>query len=123
VCLESMRRNFLNSSVLFVFLFTQFISMYCGLQMIASPSDFDSIDDISLEDIVPLDPFLSGTTFNISETLPLSQSTPLLSLSLHNWHATLDHVLPLRPAFFECNQTVALMHDKGLWLANRVILS
>ncbi len=91
--------------------------------MIACPTDFDSIDDISLEDVVPLDPFLSGSTFKISQTLPISQGEPLLSITIRGWSISFDLPIPVETAFFERNQTVALMHDKGLWLVNRVILS
>lgn len=91
--------------------------------MIASPSDFDNIDDISLEDVVPLDPFLSGNSVEIARTLPLLQGDAPVSLTLSDLHTPLDLPAPVETAFFERNQAVALMQDKGLWLANRVILS
>lgn len=92
--------------------------------MIACPTDFDSIDDISLEDVVPLDPFLSGSTFKISQTLPLLQGDPLLLVpTISNWSISFDQLIPDEPAFFERNQTVELKPDKGRWLVNQVILS
>lgn len=44
-----------------LFITIQFVSMVGGIYYIASAQDFDNIDDLSLEDVVPLDPFLSGT--------------------------------------------------------------
>lgn len=118
-----MRRNFHSTAILFVFLFTQFVSMYSGLQFIASPCDFDNIDDISLEDVVALDPFLAGSTFSVSQTLPISQTPFLPELAfIRSWHIVLERATPVKTAFFERNQTVALRHDKGLWLANRVLI-
>jgi hypothetical protein len=116
-----MRRSLTSITILSLFLFTQFISMYGGLSLIACPGDFDNLDDISLEDIVPLDPFLSGNGLQISQSLPLGNGGPLLGPP-HNWIESFAEEQPRKPLQLDRSQPVALKHGKGLWLVNQAIL-
>lgn len=116
-----MRRTFLNITILGLFLFTQFISMYGGVQSIACPGDLDNLDDISLEDIVALDPFLLVNGGELPDTLPLGEGTTVLAF-LHHWMFELYE--PVRPELpeYELSRPLALMRDKGLWLINQAML-
>ncbi len=116
-----MRRSLTSLTILALFLFTQFISMYGGVHSIACPGDFDNLDDISLEDIVPLDPFLSPGGLELSQTLPLINGAAFFAL-LHNWTLEFTELKPLRPFDVDGNHAVAMKRDKGLWLFKQAFL-
>lgn len=116
-----MRRSLASLTILALFLFTQYISMYGGLQIIACPGDFDNLDDISLEDIVPLDPFLSPNGLELAQTLPLIDGAELFSL-IHTWTLEFTEHASLNPLSFNGEHAVAMKRDKGLWLVHQAFL-
>jgi len=119
-----MHRKLASLTIISLFCLTQFISMFYGLQLIAGPSAYDNIDDISLEDIVPLDPFLSTNSLNLSQTLPLSGNdlTPLVVQ--HDWATDIDCSSGVIEETARCerNPHLSVRRNKGLWLAYRSLL-
>jgi hypothetical protein len=95
--------------------------MYGGLQIIACPGDFDSLDDISLEDIVPLDPFLSPNGIEIAQTLPLLDGAEFIH-SIHNWTLGFSDRKPHYALGYDGEHALAMKRYRGLWLINQAIL-
>lgn len=119
----SMRQTFhLAFIATLLFLSTQFVSMFAGMTVIASLADLDNIDDLSLEDIIVLDPFLGTSSEASSDSF-----SKALSLTRAKVVALL--VLIARPPDAEA---IALAEGQlarssensatDLWLSNRVLL-
>lgn len=100
-----------------LFLAIQFVSMFGGVHFIASAQDFDNVDDMSLEDVVPLDPFLDGP--QVGNLVGLSSPAKAIFALLYLF-------LPRPDEAASENRWVAAsrLDSRGhnLWLVNRVLL-
>ncbi len=110
------------------FLAAQFVSIYGGIEFIASmplptaDCTIQNIEDVSLEEIVVLDPFIKATAERaVASSLVLSPIP--LTLPAPSWHARYVGALTR-----EKQKQSHLLHNSlssqgdKLWLAHRVLL-
>jgi hypothetical protein len=100
-----------------LFLAIQFVSMVGGIEFIASAQDLDNIDDMSLEDVVPLDPYLTGP---VGESVNLKSPVKALCVLVYLLLPR-PVVATLKPTLYG---TASGLRCQGhnLWLLNRVLL-
>lgn len=122
---KKVQLGLLLSAILFVV--TQFASILYGMEFIASLADNDVLDDISLEDIVVMDPFLAGNTSGSAYTIKLGDSgedIPLIAQSA----SIVCHLQPCDfPAFVGGSTRLDRYHaitrfPNDSWQTNRVLL-
>lgn len=111
----------------FLFVAAQFSSILYGLEFIASLTDNDIINDISLEEIVAMDPFLEGNRSDNADTLRIGISgnhTPHFSTSAF----IVGHLQSCRFPEFDGGVTKLDLYyavtrfPDDVWKTNRVLL-
>lgn len=103
-----------------LFLATQLVSMVGGMSTIGALADLDNIDDISLEDIVPLDPFLGSTGGQSSGSVEFGQASAVVASLVVLLFLCIKAPVVQERLFGQYNAPPEGQLD--LWLVNRVLL-